>query len=288
MSSLTNYGSNALLEHLVRETTYTPAATLYLALCIGDPGETATTLVGSECTNVGNSYARAVITFAEASLVGRSIANTGTVSFTTLTGSAGTATHFAICDSGTYNGGNALAYGQFAASKTLVSGNTPTVASGEVSISWPAATLSNYAVKGLLDRMFRNQAFTVSANALGLAIGTSGSSPISDSTTGATVTEVANSNGYARLAINAAGGAQPSWLTAGTGNVVSNANQWNMPTPSGNWQVAPNMVVAAFIADSASHASGNILMYDNGITDQAVGTDDVVYYATGQFSLTMT
>jgi hypothetical protein len=27
MSSLTNYGENALLEYLVRETTYTPAAT---------------------------------------------------------------------------------------------------------------------------------------------------------------------------------------------------------------------------------------------------------------------
>jgi hypothetical protein len=277
MSSLTNYGENALLEHLVRETTYTPAATLYLALCTGDPGEAATGASCNECTNVGNSYARATITFAAAA--SRAIANTGTVSFTALTGAAGTATHFAVCDSGTYGAGNVLAYGQFAASKSLVSGNTPTVAAGEVSISWAAATLSNYAANGLLDRMFRNQAFTVSANALGLATAT-----ISDSTTGINVTEVANSNGYARLALNAAGGAQPSWLTAGTSNVAANANQWSMPTPSGSW----GTVVASFIADSASHASGNILMYDNGITDQAVGTDDVVYYATGQFSVTMT
>jgi hypothetical protein len=86
------------------------------------------------------------------------------------------------------------------------------------------------------------------------------------------------------LTLNAAGGAQPSWATAGTGNVAANANQWNMPTPSGSW----GTVVAAFVADTATHAQGYILMYDNGITDQAVGTDDVVYYATGQFSLTIT
>lgn len=274
--SLTNYAENALLEHLLRETTYTPVATLYLALCTGDPGEAATGASMNECSNSGNSYARAAITFGTAA--SRQIANSGLVSFTTLTGSAGMATHFAVVDSGTYGAGNALAYGQFTTAKSMVAGNTPTVAVGEIVVSWNAAVLSNYAANGTLDRMFRNQAFTVSANALGLA-----TAIISDSTTGSTVTEVANSNAYARLALNAAGGAQPSWVTAGTGSVASNANQWNMPTPSGSW----GTVVAAFIADSATHASGNILMYDNGITDQAVGTDDVVYYATSQFSLTL-
>lgn len=276
MGSLTNYAENAVLEHLTRETAYTPAATLYLALCTGDPGETATGASCNECSNSGNSYARAAITFGAAT--SRAIANSGLISFTTLTGSAGTASHFAICDSGTYGAGNVLAYGQFTESKTLVSGNTPTVAIGEISISIVSGTLSNYAANGMLDRMFRNQAFTISANALGLATAT-----LSDSTTGSTVTEVTNSNAYARLALNAAGGSQPSWASAGSVNTTSNANQWTMPTPSGSW----GTVVAAFIADNASHASGNILLYDNGITDQAVGTDDVVYYATGQFSLTV-
>lgn len=276
MGSLTNYAENAVLEHLTRETAYTPAATLYLALCTGDPGEAATGASCNECSNSGNSYARAAITFGAAT--SRSISNSALVTFTTLTGSAGTASHFAICDSGTYGAGNVLAYGQFTESKVLVSGNTPTVAIGEIAISIASATLSNYAANGMLDRMFRNQAFTISANALGLATAT-----ISDSTTGSTVTEVANSNGYARLAINAAGGAQPSWASAGSASVTSNANQWTMPTPSGSW----GTVVASFIANNATHASGEILIYDNGITDQAVGTDDVVYYATGQFSLTV-
>lgn len=276
MSSLTNYAENALLEHLLRETTYPPVANLYLTLCISDPGEAATTLVGVECSNSANSYARAAITFGPAA--SRQIANSTLVSFPTLTGAAGTATHFAVVDSGTYNTGNVLAYGELAAPKALVSGNTPSVAIGEVVISWASGVLSNYAANGLLDRMFRNQAFTVSANTLGLTTAT-----ISDSSTGSTITEVANANGYARLSLNAAGGAQPSWGTAGTGNVAANANQWNMPTPSGSW----GTVVAAFIADSATHGAGNILLYDNGITDQAVGTDDVVYYATNQFSLTI-
>ena len=165
--SLTNYAENALLEHLLRETTYTPAATLYLALCTGDPGETATGASMNECSNSGNSYARAAITFGAA--VSRQIANSGLVSFTTLTGVAGTATHFAVVDSGTYGAGNTLAYGQFTTAKSMVAGNTPTVAVGEIVVSWNSAVLSNYAANGTLDRMFRNQAFTVSANALGLA-----------------------------------------------------------------------------------------------------------------------
>jgi hypothetical protein len=271
MGSLTNYAENALIKHITREAAYSPAATLYLLLCTGDPGEAAT---GASCNEVANtgSYARTAIAFAAAA--SRAIANSGTVTFTTLTGSLGTVSHFAIADSGTYGAGNVLAYGQFSSSKSLVSGNTPTVAAGEVSISMNTGVYSNYAANGFLDRMFRNQAFTVGGNYIGLATAT-----ISDSTTAPT--EVANSNAYSRLTINASGGAQPSWAAA-SGNSVANANQWTMPTPSGSW----GTVVAAFMSDSGTHSAGYVLLYDNGITDQAVGADDVVYWPTGQFSLT--
>jgi hypothetical protein len=168
-----------------------------------------------------------------------------------------------------------LAYGQFSASKSLVSGNTPTVAASEVSISMGTGVYSNYAANGFLDRMFRNQAFTVGGNYIGLATAT-----ISDSDN-APSSEVVDSSAYARVAINASGGAQPSWGAA-SGNTVANANQWTMPTPSGSW----GTVVAAFIATTSTRGANYILIYDNGITDQAIGADDVVYWPTGQFSLT--
>jgi hypothetical protein len=123
--------------------------------------------------------------------------------------------------------------------------------------------------------MFRNQAFTVSANYLALATVT-----LSDTTTGSTATEPSGNN-YSRLAINASGGAQPSWEAA-SNNTVQNANAWVMPTPSGAW----GTVVASFIADASS--AGNVLMYDNGITDQAVASGDIVQYATGAMDFSQT
>lgn len=268
MVTLSDFSENALVKHITREEAYSPAATLYLALCTADPTDAATGASMNEVANTG-SYARTSVTYGAAS--SRRVTQSGTVTFPALTGSLGTATHYAIVTSGTYGSGDVLASGAFAVAKSLVSGNIPSVASGETWVEITASTgLSNYAANGFLDLMFRNQAFTVSANALGLATTT-----LSDSSAG---TEVANSNNYSRLAINAAGGAQPSWAAA-SGNSVTNANAWNMPTPSGSW----GTVVASFIADSATYGAGNILLYDNGITDQAVASGDTVTYPTGDF-----
>lgn len=269
MGSLTNYAENALTEHLFTETAYSPAATIYLALATGDPGETATGASMNECANSG-AYARKAITFGAAS--SRRVTQSGTVTFDEATGSWGTVSHWAIVDSGTHGAGNVLAYGAFAVSKSVVSGNTPSVASSEVYVEITASTgLSNYAANGFLDRMFRNQAFTVSATYLGLTTAT-----ISDSSTPGTITEVSGNN-YSRKQVNTAGGASPAWEAAGSGNSTQNANAITFATPSGSW----GTITSAFVADAST--SGNILMYDNGITDQAVGSGDTVQYAAGAF-----
>ena len=164
-----------------------------------------------------------------------------------------------------------MAYGAFAVSKSVVNGNTPSVASSETYVEITANTgLSNYAANGFLDRMFRNQAFTVSGTYLGLTTAT-----ISDSSTVGTITEVSGNN-YARKQVNAAGGSSPAWEAA-TGNSTQNANAITFATPSGSW----GTITSSFVAGSAS--SGNILMYDNGINDQAVDSGDTVQYATGAF-----
>lgn len=268
MGSLSNYGENALVKHMFCETAYSPAATIYLALATGDPGETATGASMNECANA-NNYSRKAITFSAASA--RRVTQNGTVLFDEASGSWGTVSHWAIVDSGTYGAGNVLAYGAFAVSKSVVSGNTPSVASTETYVEITANTgLSNYAANGFLDCMFRNQAFTVSGTHLGLTTAT-----ISDSSTVGTITEVSGNN-YSRKQVNAAGGALPAWEAA-TGNATQNANAITFATPSGSW----GTITSTFVADAAS--SGNILMYDNGITDQAVGSGDTIQYAIGAF-----
>lgn len=269
MGTLSDFAENAIVKHLTREAAYTPVATIYLALCTADPTDAATGASMNEVANA-NGYTRKAITFGAASA--RRVTQSGTVTFDQASGSWGTATHYALVDSATYGAGNVLASGSLAVAKSIVNGNTPSVVSGEVYVEITASTgLSNYAANGMLDRMFRNQAFTVSGNYLAVATAT-----LSDTTTGSTATEPSGNN-YSRLAINASGGAQPAWGAA-SGNTATNANAWVMPTPSGSW----GTIVAAFIADAAT--LGNVLMYDNSITDQAVGSGDTVQYGTSSFS----
>lgn len=258
MGSLSDFAENALINHICTNSAYSPASTLYLALCTADPTDAAT---GASMNEVGNSngYARTAITFAAAS--SRRVTQTGGVSFPTATGSWGTVTHWAIVTTNTYGSGNVLASGAFASSFTVLTGNTRTIASGQVYVELTASTgLSNYAANGFLDRMFRNQAFTVSANYVGLV-----TAVVSDSNTGSTITEVSGGS-YARVQINGSGGSSPKWANA-SGGATSNADAVNFPTPTGSWGTVTGMV----ICDASS--SGNLLWYGNDVVDQAIGTE---------------
>ena len=212
MGSLSDYAESALLKHLCLQTAYSPAATLYLALCTADPTDAATGAACNEVANSGN-YGRTAITFG-ASASRRSTQN-ATVTFPAANGAWGTVSYWAIVDSGTYGAGNVLASGGFTVAKSIVSGNTPSVASSEIYVEITASTgLSTYAANGFLDRMFRNQAFTVSANWVALT-----TTIPTDATPG---TEVSGGT-YGRIQINAYGGASPAWT----------ANAANTPTTNG-------------------------------------------------------
>lgn len=257
MGSLSDYAENTLLKHLTREAAYTPAATVYLALCTADPTDAATGASMNEVANSG-SYARMAIAFGAAA--SRRVTQNATVTFPTASGSWGTITHWAIVDSPTYGAGNVLASGAFSPSKTVVAGNTPSVTSGDVYVDITTGTgLTNYFANGFLDRMFRNQAFTISANAVGLS-----TSVIADA---GTVTEPVG-NAYARVTVNVSGGASPAWSAVASGS-VSNAQAITFPTASGSW----GTIVHAFLADATS--AGNVLAWID-VTDNAVATNDTV------------
>lgn len=268
MGSLTNYGEAALVKHMFNEEAYSPVASLYLALCTSSPGEAATGASMNECANSGN-YARTVIAFGPAAL--RRVTQDGSVTFPLASGPWGTVSYWAIVDSGTHGAGNVLAYGAFAVAKSIVSGNTPTVSSEEIWVELTASTgLTTEAAEGFLDRMFRNQAFTIGATYIGLV-----TAIMDDDSVLGNITEVSG-NGYERKLVNAAGGASPAW-EAVANSATQNEHAIVFPTPSGSW----GTVVGSFMTNVASGTSGIMLWYDNGITDQAVGAGDVVQYAAG-------
>lgn len=273
MGSLSDYSESASLNHLTTNSAYTSVATVYLALLTASATDAGTGASMNEVANSG-SYARTAIAFGASA--SRRSTQSGTVTFPAATGSWGTVTHWAVVDSATYGAGNMLAHGAFTASQSIVSGNTPSVASGEVYVEFTASNgLSNYAANGFLDRMFRNQAFTVSNNFLALWTAT-----LSDSSTNATSGEVSGGS-YARVEINENGGASPAWGSV-SGGVVTNGAAVTFTTASGSW----GTVTSGAIMDAST--SGNILWYDNGLTDQAVGSGSTASFPSGDIDLVIT
>lgn len=98
-----DYLENKVVEHVLRNVTYTPPATVYVGLFTAPPGES-----GGGTEVAGGSYARQPVTFGAA--VGGLVSNSSQVTFPTCTGSDwGTITDFAIFDA--LSGGNELYYG---------------------------------------------------------------------------------------------------------------------------------------------------------------------------------
>lgn len=272
MGSLSNYAELKLLDHVLN-TAYTPASTIYLALATADPTDAGTGASANEVANSG-SYARTAITFGSAA--SRRSTQNATVTFPQATGSWGTVTHWFIVDSATYGAGNMLAYGSFAASKSIVSGNTPSVASSETYIEFSAGEISNYLALKLLDLMFKNTAYSKPSTYIALVTAT-----VADTDTGSTITEPSGGS-YARKQVNINGGSSPTWNLASSG-AVTNAAQIDMATATGSW----GTVVGIAITDSATTSAGNLLFYDNGMTDQAVGSGDTASFASGALTIQM-
>lgn len=101
MSDFSDYLENKILDHVFRNTSYTPPAAVYLGLYTSAPSDAGG---GTEVSGAG--YARQAITFGAAS--GGAISNTAAVQFTASGGSYGTVTHVGVFDAATT--GNMLAW----------------------------------------------------------------------------------------------------------------------------------------------------------------------------------
>ena len=129
MSAATNYLELELLDHLFSVGTYTPG-TLYLALATAVSDAEA----GSFTEVSGGSYARQSLSgkFGTAAASG-AISNDANIQFPTATGDYGTVTHIVVMDALT--GGNALIVQALTSSKTVETGDTFVVNSGNLTVN---------------------------------------------------------------------------------------------------------------------------------------------------------
>lgn len=126
--SMSNYLEAALLNEVLRNVNYVPAATIYLSLHTADPGETGTSEVA------GGSYARTAVTFAAAVSPDGTCTTNADVTFPAATGTWGTLTNFGIWDAAA--AGNPLLFGAFDTAKLVQSGDVFKVLSGNLTVQF--------------------------------------------------------------------------------------------------------------------------------------------------------
>ena len=126
MAEFSNYLENALINAVLRNTTYTSPATVYVSLYTSDPTDAD---CGTEVS--GGSYARTAVTMGAPS-DGVST-NSADVTFPTATASWGTVTHIGIHDAST--SGNLLFHTPLDTSKTIDSGDIFKITTGNLSVT---------------------------------------------------------------------------------------------------------------------------------------------------------
>ena len=126
MSQTSNYLENALLNAVLRNTSYTSPTTVYVDLYTSNPGEGNT---GTEVS--GGSYARKSVAFNSPN--DGVCTNSASVEFAQATASWGTISHMGLLDAIT--SGNLLYYANVTTSKTIESGDIFKFAAGDISVT---------------------------------------------------------------------------------------------------------------------------------------------------------
>ena len=126
MSEFSNYLENALINAVLRSTTYTSVATVYVSLWTSNPTDEGS---GTEVS--GGSYARTAVTFGAPS--NGVTLNSADVTFPTATASWGTVGWIGINDAAT--SGNLLYHSPLDTSKTIDSGDIFKISTGNLSVT---------------------------------------------------------------------------------------------------------------------------------------------------------
>jgi hypothetical protein len=126
MAEFSNYLENKVLDHVLRNTSYTSPSTVYVGLFLSDPTDAGS---GTECT--GSAYARQTLSVTTAS--GGIVTSSADVTFPQATGSWGTITHLGLLDALT--SGNLLMHTPLTTSKTIDNGDILKISSGNLTVT---------------------------------------------------------------------------------------------------------------------------------------------------------
>ena len=126
MAEFSDYLENALINAVLRNTSYTSPATVYVSLYTTDPTDADS---GTEVS--GGSYARVAVTFGAPS--NGVTTNSADVTFPTSTSSWGSVTHIGIHDAST--SGNLLFHTPLDTAKTIDSGDIFKIETGNLSVT---------------------------------------------------------------------------------------------------------------------------------------------------------
>ena len=135
MTAASNYLENKVLDHVLRVATYTVPSGLWVALFNNTSTNAAANLeagtLTDEISTSGTAYVRKTVAFAAAS--SGTAATNATVTFDAATASWGSVTHVAVMDAST--SGNVLFWGAVTTAKTIDTGDTFQISSGNLTIS---------------------------------------------------------------------------------------------------------------------------------------------------------
>lgn len=126
MAEFSDYLENKLLDHVLRNTSYTSPTTTFVGLFTSAPTDTTS---GTEVS--GGSYARQALSVTTASA--GVVTSSADVTFPQATASWGTISHIAIFDALT--SGNLLMYTELTTSKVIDSGDILKISSGNLTVT---------------------------------------------------------------------------------------------------------------------------------------------------------
>lgn len=140
MSQMSDYLEGQIRAHIFRTASFAKPTVLAIALCTAAPTDASTGATIAEVANA-NGYARQTLNPLDANWTAASSTdgltdNASAITFPVATGSWGTVTHVAICDSATWGAGNLLVYGTLDASKVVGSGDTFKFNIGDLNITF--------------------------------------------------------------------------------------------------------------------------------------------------------
>jgi len=137
------------------------------------------------------------------------------------------------------------------------------------------SALSDYLEGQLRAHVFRTASFTKPA-VLGIALATAAPT---DASTGATISEVPNSNAYARVARNPL---DANWTAASaTDGLTDNAAAIDFPTATGSWGTITHVV----ILDGTTHGAGNSLFHGALSASKTIGINDIFSFPAGNLDV---